>query len=100
MDSTKVYKLRSLNFNMFYITEDIVIIVLSAIPISFILLSSIQINIKIFISSSIAVFFYFLIKQKYKGDKIYKILYFMILYFLRQKKYIYIPDSLKIEITK
>ena len=97
MESIKVYKLRNLNFNMFYITEDIMIIVLSMIPISFIIFLNFQINIKIFICSFIVVFFYFLIKQKYQGIKIYRILYYILLFFLRKRRYIYIPDTIKIE---
>lgn len=98
MENIKIYKLRSLKFNMFYITEDVVIVILSGIPISLIFLSGLNINIKIFISSSIAVFFYFSIKQKYNGVKIYKILYFAIAFFLRKKKYIYIPDTISLEV--
>ena len=88
----KVYKLKRLKFNYISITKDILVAVLSLIPISFIILSSLVFQIKIFISASIIIFLYMMIKQSFKGLFLYEYVLYFVLFSIRKKKYFFEED--------
>jgi hypothetical protein len=85
----KVYKLKRLKFNYISVTKDILIVVLSLIPISFVILSSLIFQIKIFISASFVIFFYMMIKQSFKGLYLYEYVLYFILFSIRRRKYFF-----------
>jgi hypothetical protein len=97
MDKVKVYKIKSLRNNYFLLTSDIFIVVFSTPPMLFIIVSSLDIHIKIFLCSAIVALFYFLIKQNYKGRPTYLYILDLFKYLFKNKKYIFSYNVLEID---
>lgn len=93
-ETSRVYKIKRLKFNYIDVTLDILIILISIIPVLFIVLSNILLQIKIFTSSAILLGSYFLTKQEFRGLKIYLYLFYSVKFFLRDKIYIFEKRSL------
>lgn len=88
-ETCRVYKIKRLRFNYIDVTFDILIIIIFIIPVLFIILSNILLQIKIFTSSAILLGGYFLTKQEFRGLKIYLYLFYSLKFFLRDKIYVF-----------
>ncbi len=100
MDKVKVYKIKSLRNNYFSLTSDIFVVLFSAPPILFLVVSSLDIHIKIFLGSSIIAIFYFLIKQNYRGRPTYILILDSIKYLFKDKKYIFSYNIFEVELQE
>ncbi len=86
-NEVKVYKIKRLKFNYINITKDILIVMLSLIPISFIIFANLILQVKIFISASFIIFFYMIIKQSFRGLFLYEYIYYFLIFSFRKKTY-------------
>ncbi len=100
MDKVKVYKIKSLRNNYFYITSDIFVVLFSTPPLFVLIISSLDIHIKIFLGSSIVALFYFLIKQNFRGRPTYLYILDLLKYLFKNKKYIFLYNIFEVDLQE